>query len=360
MSYYSDFKEHFDAGQKGEHKWVPLSQSKLNSNVVVGKSMYYLFGGIPGSGKTAFVDDVFVLDIYENWRSNKFKSTVNPYWIYRSMERARYLKIAKWICARLYKVHGILMDVPTIMNYANKERDVTIKERELIASCEDYFEEMEERVHIFSGSATPQEVWKDANDFMQDKGKITYRKINMGKTEKTIVDRFVYSNPADMIFHITDHIGKVKKPKGMNPKETLDLHSENMGELRDLYSMFIIDISQFNREVYDTMRNLKTDIDVMPNDFKGTGDVYENADVVIGLMNPFKLNSFQHMNYNISAFVDKFGKNRFRSLKIIKNSYGVDKIKLSVCHLTQGKSLELLVPSYIRNNIMAEVITQVW
>jgi hypothetical protein len=62
----------------------------------------------------------------------------------------------------------------------------------------------------------------------------------------------------------------------MNDKQILDFHSENMGTARDLFGMVPIDISQLNRGVEDTFRNVKTEIDVMPMDFKGSADMYEN------------------------------------------------------------------------------------
>ena len=329
MTNFEEFEEVFDSGLKGEHKWIPLSQPKLNAHISLGKSMYILFGGIPGSGKTAIVDSVFVLDIYDWWYENQDKVDILPTWVYRSMERAKFLKIAKWTCYRLYKLYGLLLDVPTILQWANKKRELTAEEIQLIKAQKPYFDRMEERVHIIAGAENPTGVWKDALAFTHERGREIKKTINIGggKT-KEIFSHFEYTNPNEILIHVTDHIGKLKAERGFDVKQTLDKHSEFMGILRDMFNWTIIDISQLNRGIMDTYRNVNTDIDIMPQDFKGTANVYENADIVMGLMNPYKLAAFEYMGYDIKKFVTPNGYNRFRALKVIKNSYGIDDFRI--------------------------------
>src|SRR5690606_1037152 len=100
--------------------------------------------------------------------------------------------------------------------------------------------------------------------------------------KKQIINKYVPNNPNKVVLHVTDHIGKIKSERGFNDKQILDKHSEYMGICRDILGLVPIDISQLNRNVEDTYRNVKTEIDVMPQDFKGSADIYENADIVIG------------------------------------------------------------------------------
>jgi hypothetical protein len=46
-------------------------------------------------------------------------------------------------------------------------------------------------------------------------------------------------------------------------------------------------------------------------------------------MNPYKLKVFEYGGYDIPRFISKNGENRYRSLKIIKNSFGIDDIVVS-------------------------------
>lgn len=321
MSYFTDFKVELEKGVKNEHLWLPLSQGKLGSTIMFGKNMYYLFGGLPGSGKTAIVDTMFVLEPYRWWLRNRNNTKVKPFWIYRSMERAKHLKIAKWLSYMLFVDHQILIDVPTLMGWPNKLYDLDDELISIIDSYKEFFEEMEEHIYIIDGTTHPTAIKDYATKFALKRGEI----VQVSEFNK----KYVQYNPDEIFIHVTDHVGKITKEKDLNSdKAILDKHSEYMGTLRDFYGFAVIDISQLNREIEDTFRAVKTELDVQPKDFKGTSDLYENADVVIGLMNPYKLQVYDYAGYDISQFVNSKNYNRFRGLKVIKNSYGIDDFRL--------------------------------
>jgi len=319
LTTFNLFRQQVQKGIDGLHTWIPLKQGKLGSSIVFGKGMYYLFGGLPGSGKTAIVDTMFVLEPYRWWLKNK--TNINIHWIYRSMERSKELKIAKWTAYLMYIDHGILLDVPTLMGWPNKLFELSKEHIAIIDSYSDFFKELEKHITIIDGAAHPTKVYSFAKNFALSRGK--KEPIDKYNT------RYIPDNPNEIIIHITDHIGKVRTEEGCNTdKAILDKHSEYMSVLRDYYGMTVIDISQLNRGIEDTYRAVKTEIDVQPKDFKGSADIYENADVVIGLMNPYKLKVFDYMGYNIKDFVNNKNYNRFRALKVIKNSYGIDDYRI--------------------------------
>lgn len=340
MSDFTEFREEVDRGQRGESIFLPLAGAKLGKLVSVAKSMYFLFGGMPGSGKTAIVDSVLLLDLYDWWMENKQLTLVEPFWIYRSMERARKFKIAKWTCYKLHKDHKLLIDVPTLLNWPTKLFDLTPEIIALIDAYEPYFEELFKHVQIVDGPMNPTGIFKHLENFMLTQGEV----VQVNEHRKKYVPKY----PNRIYLHIVDHVGKITAEKihgtqqVMNDKQTLDKHSEYMGYARDFYQVTPIDIAQLNREIEDTMRNLKTELTVQPKDFKGSGNMYENADVVFGLMNPYKLQDFDHMGYDIKEFVTPQGFNTFRSLKVIKNSWGIDDFQLGYYFLGQnGRMSEL-------------------
>jgi hypothetical protein len=326
MSSFNDFLDLVNRGQEGNSVFMPLRQQKLGSKISVTKAMYILLGGMPGSGKTAIVDSVFVLDMYDWWLDNREFTKIKPHWIYRSMERNRTYKLAKWMCYKLYKDHDLLIDVPTLFNWPNKLFDLTLEIMTLIKGYDSYFEELEKHITIIDGTMNPTGIYNYARDFAQKRGQV----VKIDEHNK----KFIPNDPNEIWFHITDHIGKIRTETisgtnmTYNDKGILDKHAEYMGILRDFYMFTVIDISQLNRGIEDTLRGLKTELDVKPADFKGSSDMYENADVVIGLMNPFKLKDFDHMDYDIKEFVDAKGYNRFRSLKVLKNSWGIDDFRI--------------------------------
>lgn len=322
MSFFSEFKKELIKGQEEENNWIPLVHTKLNKNLVFGSNMYYIFGGLPGSGKTSIVDSTFVIEPFLWWYKNRDKTKVNPYWIYRSMERKVKHKIAKWTAYLLFVEHGIVLDVPTILNWPNKKRNLTEKELNLIASYEDFFNEMLERIIIISGSENPTGIYKFAQNFMLAKGE----EIKIDKFNRM----YIPNDPNLVVFHVTDHVGLVSSEAGFsNDKQILDRHSSYMMQLRDRYGVTPIDICQLNRNIEDVYRLNNTDVDVLPSDFAGSSDMYQNCDAAIGLMNPYKLKVFDYGGYKIRNFITEEGENRYRSLKILKNSFGKDDIVIS-------------------------------
>jgi hypothetical protein len=329
--------------------YLPLQQPILGSKIAITKSMYILMGGMPGSGKTAIADSVFVLDLYDWWQQNKQNTNVVPYWIYRSMERSVLLKRTKWLAYKMFKDHKILIDVPTILNWPNKMYDLTPKLIDVMERYEEYFDELFEYVDLVPGAENPTGLNKYIWAYFTDpvNGELLYKEIDTlsdtgTPVKKNIISGYKSHQPNKIVLHISDHIGKLKTQKipntnvVMNDKQILDFHSENMGTARDLFGMVPIDISQLNRGVEDTFRNVKTEIDVMPMDFKGSADMYENADIVIGMLNPYKLSAFNYADYNIPMFVSDTGHNRFRSLKCLKNSYGVDDFRIGYLFLGEN------------------------
>ena len=200
MSFFSDFKKEFNEGVQGNQSWIPIIHNKLNKNLVYGKNMYWIFGGMPGSGKTSIVDSAFVLEPYLWWKRNKDKVNINPYWIYRSMERKVAHKIAKWTAYMLFVEHRVLIDVPTLLSWPNKKKDLTPELIALVESYHGFFDELLERIIIIDGSSNPTGIYNDCVKFIEQRGH--YEQIDEWNKQ------FVYDNPNDVIFHITDHIGE--------------------------------------------------------------------------------------------------------------------------------------------------------
>jgi hypothetical protein len=195
--------------------YLPLQQPILGSKIAITKSMYILMGGMPGSGKTAIADSVFVLDLYEWWQKNKQHTNVVPYWIYRSMERSVLLKKTKWLAYKMFKDHKILIDVPTILNWPNKMYDITPKLIDLMERYDDYFDEMFEYVDLVAGAENPTGINKYIWAYFTDpkNGQLLYKEIDTlsdegNPTKKNIISGYKSNQPNKIVLHISDHIGK--------------------------------------------------------------------------------------------------------------------------------------------------------
>jgi hypothetical protein len=379
--YFQEAQDLVIRGTEEKSEYIPLTKhplsdelSKLGKQVTIGKSQYILLGGQSGAGKTAIVDSQFVLNTYFWWRRHKETANNSLYYIYRSMERPVKYKILKWMAYLMYVEHGILTDTAILAGKPNRRRDITKQEIKLIGEYEKFFDEFFEHIELFNGGENPTGIRNTAMKIAFEKGKlVTSRedgvyinnvkaasysnKSNGEKREKLYADvtinnvpyrhyeftkKYFANNPKEIVFHITDHCGKIIAERGMNDKQTLDKHSEYMGEMRDIFEWNIIDIQQLNRGLTDVYRKMNTELDVGPEDFSGTSDLYQNCDLAIGLLNPYKLDVYDYCKYQIKKLVSDSGENRFRGLKVIKNSDGIDDFRIGYMFVGEnGMMLEL-------------------
>lgn len=88
------------------------------------------------------------------------------------------------------------------------------------------------------------------------------------------------------------------------------------------------------------------DLSPQQSDFKDTTNPYSDADVVIGLMNPYKLDMTSSMGYD----VDKLNGNLLM-LKIIKNRFSTSDIAIGLyANPKAGEFKELEPPNKINYN----------
>ncbi len=299
---------------------LPFQFDKLGKYCSIPRGTYCCVTGMAGSGKSAFVNQAMIIDMYDWWK--KSKSKLNLYWILRSMERPLVYAKAKFMCYKLFKDHNILIDLPTFFNWPNKVRDLTDDDIDLMKTYTDYFDEFYNYVNVIGGPCNPTGILMDAKRFAETKGKI--EKIKHQNIEMNV---YHPNNPNDIVIHITDHLQKLKREKGLNSrKEVIDAHIDNMtAVLRDKFGWICIDVAQMNRNIRDPYRKKSGDIDIEESDIKDSSNPYEMADLVFGLISPSKLRMMKYPTngYDINKFQEK-GYNRFRGLKIVKSTYGGD------------------------------------
>lgn len=350
MSEFKGLLQDIEKGIKGDNVGIPIIFKKL-SGVVNGiqKSLYTLVGGNSGTGKTAYVDLAYVLGVYDWWYANKHKTNVKIKIIYRSMERNKKYKLAKWLCLKLYMDHKIVIDTKTLLGWQGKRFELEPKLIELIKTYQQYFDDMLKSgvIEIIDGSENPTGIYKHIQAHANNNGK--FEQID------EFNKRYVADDPNLYTLIIVDHAGKCKSEvnngKQLNKKETIDKLSEYMGYVRDTFGYIPIVISQFNRSIGNIERFKNKDVSPEPDDFKDSGNLYEDADVVLALFNPFKLKINDFLGYDIAKFVSKSGENRFRSISVLKNSYGADDIIIGMNFLGEcGHFREIAVADEFSKN----------
>lgn len=315
-------------GVKGKNSGIPMGFHRLNKYLGLRRSIYTTIGASAGCGKTSLVDCAYVLNPYDWYIKNKNKATVKFEVIYFSMERKKTYKLAKWLCMKMWKEERVLLTTDELLSWQSK---LDGKRQEMAKFyIDNYFKEMTESgiVTIIDGQQNPTGIYKYLYAHALKNG----REDPVNQWE----NRYTPKNDNLITNVVHDHAGKTKNENiggKYDKKLTIDKASEYYCWARDYLGYSPIMINQFNRTSYQDIqysRKEATDPDPTVEYWKDSGNVIEDCDVAISLFNPYKYNLEEYMDYKVNDFTDPHGNNKFRGLKIIKNSYGTDNVRIGL------------------------------
>lgn len=311
-------------GIDGRNNGIPMGFDRLNRYVGLRKSMYFLIGGNTGSGKTSFIDDAFVLNPFD-WYIMQKDPKIKLCIIYRSMERSRTYKLAKWVSRKIFFDQGIIIPVPKLLGWTEK---MTHDEHDLFLMYEDYVGQMSECITIIDGPENPVGIAKELKAHAVKNGRIEqldeYNKIYVPNDENTLT------------IVVIDHVGLLKTTKDQpTKKEAIDKMSDELRYARDFFGYTPVVVSQFNRSISNPMRIKNGDVEPQLEDFADSSQTQNDADVVLALFDPMRYKVPDPSGYETTKLIDQYGAKYFRSLRLIKNSYGEDDVRIGLGFLGQ-------------------------
>jgi hypothetical protein len=319
-------KAEVEKGLADKNGGIPMGFDRLNRYVGIRKGMYYLIGGNTGSGKTSFIDDAFVLNPID-WalsKEGKASGIKLKIW-YRSMERSRTYKMAKWVTRKIFIDQGILLPVNKLLGWTDK---MTKDEHDLFLHYEDYMRELEECITIIDGPENPVGIAKELKEYALARG--TIEKIDKYNSI------YIPNDPNEITIVVIDHIGLLKTTKDQpTKKEAIDKMSDELRYARDFYGYTPVVVSQFNRSISNPMRIKNGDVEPQLEDFAESSSTQNDADVVMALFDPMRYKVPDPSGYNLDKLKDEFGAKYFRSVRVIKNSYGEDDLRIGLGFLGQ-------------------------
>jgi len=296
-------------GLIGLNKGIPSQNSFINKCLCgINRGTYYLLGAELGTGKTAFVDEAFVISAYEYMRNIKMLNKLKI--IYFSFEIKYSKKLVKWICRKMYMDNCLQLDINTILSRGDKCPPDNILE--ITNMYKDYFNDMKDVITPIEYSMSGSELIKKLYEISLEHGKWDENNIN---------GNYFPDDPERRILIIIDHIGLIKKNKYNDKKNTLDDMSEYIVRLRNKCNFSFVLTSQLNRDQSKRERPLKDKFGPQLSDFKDTGNTQEDADVILGIYNPFKNKAKEFIGLDITSL----GKDT-RTLHILKNRDGHDDV----------------------------------
>ena len=313
-------------GLAGKNKGIPMGFDRLTNYVGIRKSMYYLIGGNTGSGKTSFIDDAFVLNPVD-WALSKEgqASGIKVKVWYRSMERSRAYKMAKWMSRKIFLDQGIIIPVGKLLGW---KEVMTKDEHDLYLHYEDYMNELCEIVTIIDGPENPVGIAKELKTYALQSGSIE----QFDQWNKV----YVPDDPNQITMVVLDHIGLLKTTAAQpTKKDAIDKMSDELRYARDTYGYSPVVVSQFNRSISNPSRLKNGDVEPQLEDFADSSATQNDADVVMALFDPMRYKVADPSGYDLDKLKDQHGAKYFRSLRLIKNSYGEDDVRIGLGFLGQ-------------------------
>ena len=318
-------KHEVELGLTGRNNGIPMGFNRLNRYIGIRKGMYFLVGGLTGSGKTSFIDDAFVLNPFDWFIHNQDKTNIKLKIVYRSMERSRTYKLAKWVSRRIFLDHGFIIPVGKLLGWNEK---MTKDEHDLFLMYEDYMNQMENVITIIDGPENAVGIAKELKAHALKNGKIE----QIDEYNK----RYFPNNENEITIVVIDHVGLLKTTKDQpTRKQAIDKMSDELRYARDFYGYTPVAVSQFNRDISNPIRIKNGDVEPQLEDFADSSQTQNDADVVLALFDPMRYKVLDPSGYNLEKLKDEYGAKYFRSLRLIKNSYGEDDVRIGLGFMGQ-------------------------
>ena len=382
-----DLAYQLEAAKSGEITMIPNPLGpRLQEIFNLLPSRYTLIGGSTGSGKTSYVDEQYVLGPHQWVRAANEEEKKEIHWEvnYFSLERKQMFKHAKWISWMIYMDTDMKISADRILGW---DKDpLTPDLYKLVQSYWEIMEELLEHVTIYDGKIQIEVIeelvhararklgvfyhtdmeglYIDDNPlpvmtFAQD-GEIVKTKIGehvvlkfeyLGKfyTIKQHSHKYFLHNPKTHVYFIIDGIGLMGSSKFNEKKSSIDKVSEILADATDKYGFSPVIVSQLNRSIGDTSRAKLHGSDLSPQleDFQGSSQTSHDADLVLAIFDPYRYKAYDNQgnygDYSVTqGMMSPKGFSRFRTLHVLKNSFGIDGKRFGMLFVGECNHFEVL------------------
>jgi replicative DNA helicase len=187
---------------------------------------------------------------------------------------------------------------------------------------------MKEVITIIDGTENPVGIAKELKDHALENGEI----VEIDKYNR----KYIPNNENEVTIVVIDHIGLLKLTKDQpTKKQAIDKMSDELRYARDFYGYSPVVVSQFNRDISNPSRLKNGDVEPQLEDFADSSSTQNDADVVLALFDPMRYKVEDPSGYQLEKLKDDYGAKYFRSLRLIKNSFGEDDVRIGLGFLGQ-------------------------
>lgn len=316
-------------GRNGRAGIIPVPYDRVGDYIDIAKNTSYVIGGETGSGKSTLAQDMFMIRPLE-WYLTNNNPDIKLSIILFGMERKMYQYSARWLARKIFTDHGVMIPPKKVLS---RQRNFMMDDREY-ALIQQYYSvldkwEEDDVLLAFEGSKNPSGISAYLEAFARKHGTI----IDKDKTDKSMENiladrRYIPNHPNHIVLVIVDHIGILKPEKDLEKsKGQIDKFSTVMRQARDIYGFSPVIVQQLNRSLADVSRLKLGDLAPKMSDFADSSQTQHDADVVMALFEPYRhivgdLDGQKENGYALKGFRDQYFKTYYRSLHLLKNSFG--------------------------------------
>lgn len=337
-----DIKERIKQGLNGDFKGLSNGFNRLNNYIFgIQKKCYYLLGGQSGTFKTTICDFMLLNALLD---AENQETNVNVF--YYSFEIDEITKKCNWLSNIAYLKYKQTISPEKIKGLGDFR--LSLDEQVVIDKCIIDLDKIWNKINFTFQSMNPTGIYNTLWKFMASRGIFEYSDyIDHEDKPAKKIDRFIPNDSKEYNIVIMDHYFLLKKERGYVAKENVDKMSEYFVQLRNIFNMTIIAVQQLNQGISSVERQKfkGADLTVTQGDFKGSTNPYEDADVVLGTMNPAKMDMEVCLGYDVERIKNLI------TLKIVKNRLSTDNISVGIqANPKAGNFKELPTPSKINYN----------
>lgn len=335
----SNLEDRIKEGIDGKFQGLSNGFKRINKYIFgLQKKCMYLLGGQSGTFKTTLADFILMNALFDAEKKG-IKTNV----FYYSFEIDEITKKCNWLSNIVYQKYNKVIAPETIKGLGDFR--LTEEEHEIVKDCIPDLELIWSKINFIFQPINPTGIKNDIWKFMETRGIFEYENYvdHEGKSKQKIKS-YKLNDPNEFNIIIMDHLYLMKKERGFLPKEVIDKYSEYCMELRNMFGCTIFNIQQFNDGLSSVERMKFKGVDLSPqmSDYKDTRNTYQDSDIVLGLMNPSKLDMEECMGYDLSKIENLI------MLKIIKNRLSQDNIAIALqANPKAGNFIELPYPKDI-------------
>lgn len=316
-------QKEIDLGINGKNQAISIGLKRLGKYANIRPRILTLLFSTTGAGKSSLMDTI-ILNACDSHMTSPNSYNLKPDFQLFSMERSKILRIAKWTSYIIFKNEGIEIPVPKLLGWWDEK--LSKAEYSLVLSQKEYMDQMlNDYIDIYEGAKSPNEFYSIMKTHLESKGK--YDKVIKNKKEIKIYEK---NNPNEIVIPVIDHGNLIKTTQVLpSKKQAIDKTVEMVQGFRDLEECSPFWVAQVNRSISSVSRTKDNEHELMLEDVKESGDVGDACDLAMSLFDPIKYGQSSKTGYKPIDFIDKSdGSNYFRSVQILKSTYGQDSLRI--------------------------------